>query len=46
MENNTEAYCPNCKEMTLHIADIDGWYCDDCDQCNDSIFQSPYKDEY
>lgn len=45
MANNTEAYCPDCNEVTIHFADIEGWVCDECDHYNDRVFENPYKED-
>lgn len=44
MANNIDAYCPVCKQETLHFADTEGWLCDNCDRYNDTVFASPYPD--
>ncbi|MCA0971370.1 hypothetical protein LCM20_12260 [Halobacillus litoralis] len=42
MANNIDAYCNYCEEQTFHFADVDGWYCDECDKENKGIFATPY----
>lgn len=44
MPNNVEIFCSNCGETALHIAEIDGWRCDNCDQFNNDISKNPYPD--
>lgn len=46
MANNIEAYCPRCREVTLHMAYTEGWMCDDCDNYNDNIGENPYHEDY
>lgn len=42
MANNIEAYCENCRKETLHFAQVDGWYCDECGLENRTISANPY----
>lgn len=47
MANNTQAFCPNCEENTLHMAYLEGWRCAECDRINPDINANPYpENEY